>query len=821
MEVDSRPPPPPSGPRHDQPYDHHHHHQPLQQVEANRQSLPPPSLRSPPAPLPLHALSQKSPSNPPLPSPSPAVKPVHEPQYAQPPLKQANAGLASRPRELPPMMSHSQSPGEQHRTNGQSYPRSPQEIQLSAIERLQTQISQNSSALVAQSRDMRHYEEALQHQEESLRRELQTQLHHQNVDIRRVEEAVGRLQHEVRGIRELLEALTRETHATREMQARGVSVAPGQPVSAQDSALELMAQQVAVISQKANEVDTLKITIEIMKNKIQRLEDAAAAAVPTPQLSAHPYASPREPSAHSAQSSHGVPSYHTTSSVVPHINTPVHPAHKPQSFHSHATQSIAATPEASQRTEAAQTQSGWVTVNAGTKRTHPNGLDSPHDSVGQPVGSPKRPKLAPIEPRVAYPSSQAHPPHVYDHMDTDDSDGRAQTHSHTLPSQTHPSASIPESTLASQYSHTAFVPYGTQEGPSDDSWRPESQRIGEVRTRGRGRGGGPGSRGGRGRKSMPAQVHHISTPEWERDDWQGVPDSQISPDGYYNHVARSGRGIIRRGSGGGGTSRGDRPSSSGGRAVSLGLQGVTAGIGIGLPADPYAHTKKTRTKPIRNADGVLIRKDGRPDMRSQSSAANLRKVHARKEEEKGPGRGFTPTNPQYATSVGPETPSPTGHLPAGQDIMASVQKRHSDIMGKMFPGGLDEARREHDYARKVFDEDQDHTAHPRAQHHHHHQTDAHARPLEIKREQIEARLADTQSPNNVEVGMDRPEDHADDESQTPGSQSDNSGQDSQYHDASNQGEQQALQRPPEAVTQAPKSTVESSQTLAESSAQAS
>jgi hypothetical protein len=26
--------------------------------------------------------------------------------------------------------------------------------------------------------------------------------------------------------------------------------------------------------------------------------------------------------------------------------------------------------------------------------------------------------------------------------------------------------------------------------------------------------------------------------------------------------------------------------------------------------------KKTRTKPIRNSEGVLIRKDGRPDMRS-------------------------------------------------------------------------------------------------------------------------------------------------------------------------------------------------------------
>jgi hypothetical protein len=54
--------------------------------------------------------------------------------------------------------------------------------------------------------------------------------------------------------------------------------------------------------------------------------------------------------------------------------------------------------------------------------------------------------------------------------------------------------------------------------------------------------------------------------------------------------------------------------------------------------------KKTRTKPIRNSDGVLIRKDGRPDMRSVSSANNLRKVHAKKEAEKAEMEGRTPTS---------------------------------------------------------------------------------------------------------------------------------------------------------------------------------
>lgn len=41
----------------------------------------------------------------------------------------------------------------------------------------------------------------------------------------------------------------------------------------------------------------------------------------------------------------------------------------------------------------------------------------------------------------------------------------------------------------------------------------------------------------------------------------------------------------------------------------------------------------TRTKPIRNSDGVLIRKDGRPDMRSVGSANNLRKPHRKDEKD--------------------------------------------------------------------------------------------------------------------------------------------------------------------------------------------
>ncbi|KAJ4345863.1 uncharacterized protein N0V89_011998 [Didymosphaeria variabile] len=803
MEVDSRPHPPLPGPRHMH-YDQHHDQHHRRSFEATRQSLPPPqTARSPPAPLPLHGLPHKSPSNPPLASPSPAVKPVlHDVQYSSPHLKQSprESSVASRLSSSAPQ-SHPHSPVDQ-RLNGQVYPRPPQDVQLDAIERLQTQTSQNSSALVAQTRDMRQYEQTLQHEGENLRREFTTHFHQQNAEIRRVDEAVGRLQHEMLGIRELLEGLSREVHATRELQTRASIPGGGLTLSGQDTALELMAQQMAVMNHKTNEVETLKITIEIMKNKIQRLEDASAA--PPAQVPSSQYASPREASVRPVQPPLTAP-YRALPTQVPQIDIPVPSGQRTLSYPSQGSQSVAVTPDASQRPEPAQSQPGWATVNAGIKRSHANGTDSPRDSIGPSLASPgKRPKLAAIEPRGPH-AGAAYP---YEHADTDDSDAaRMQTHRHTLPSQSIPASSVPPSTLASQHH---FVPYGTQDGPSDESWRPESQRaMTEVRTpgRGRGRGGGPGSRGGRVRKSMAAQyAHPLSTPEWEREEWHGIPESQVSPDGYYS--ARSGRGIVRRGSGGSG--RGGHPGSSG-RSVSLGLQGVTAGAGIGSPDDPYAHTKKTRTKPIRNADGVLIRKDGRPDMRSQSSAANLRKVHARKEEEER--LGLTPTPSKLSTSVrDTATPSPTEYSSGGHDPTAS-QKKHNELMSKIFPSGIDEVRKDHDYARKLFDEDTDHTAQPRTaqhQHHHHHRSsESHAAPFGIKREHAE------EQPHDEDVDMDRDGDHADDEGQTPGGQSDGSGQGSQYHDAAEREAHQPHQKAPrEDPATVPQATGESSQTLA-------
>jgi hypothetical protein len=270
---------------------------------------------------------------------------------------------------------------------------------------------------------------------------------------------------------------------------------------------------------------------------------------------------------------------------------------------------------------------------------------------------------------------------------------------------------------------------------------------------------------------MPALVHQLGTPEWERDDWQSIPESQTGPDGYYNHPAQSGRGIARRGNGGSG-GRGGYTHSE--RAMSLGSQGVSPGLEFGSPNDQYGFSKKSRSKPIRNADGILIRKDGRPDMRSQSSAANLRKIHSRKDGElsQGSPTGYTPTILHHADSAEtPGTPTPNGDSHLDGTVTSSAQKKHNAIIGKMFPKGIGESRKQHDYAHQVFEQDREHNAAHRTQHLQHTQKSRAA--TQIKKEEFERnRLPTTHSPNDADVDMSTAEEaHMDGGVQIAGKQS--------------------------------------------------
>ncbi|KAF3001985.1 hypothetical protein E8E13_007817 [Curvularia kusanoi] len=231
---------------------------------------------------------------------------------------------------------------------------------------------------------------------------------------------------------------------------------------------------------------------------------------------------------------------------------------------------------------------------------------------------------------------------------------------------------------------------------------------------------------------------------------------------YEGHPAHPARSVVRRGGGGGSLSR--VGSFSGERTHEW-----TPEIGprtVYHIQDSPIEVKKTRSKPVRNEDGILVRKDGRPDRRSQSSAANLRKVHARKEEQqRETERLSTPTRP-HATSTGPNSASPSPHDQLDPNVTESVRKKHHDILGRIFPEGLDNSRKQHDYAHQVFNEDHDHTAHPRAQVA---RTGKH--PMKIKKENSERReVAETQAASeDVEMGddADSTNENGRDDTQTP------------------------------------------------------
>ena len=438
--------------------------------------------------------------------------------------------------------------------------------------------------------------------------------------------------------------------------------------------VEILQDAMSKMQSKVNELDTIKMQMELVRSRLRRVEETtvapnSASSAPGPPSSSS--TSQHEPTPHHpaapltlATSHHGErlpPPAHfqpIEPRVEPRLETRIEPRRElprpepiqgphPQPIYQSAYPPVPsqAPPMESERSPSAS----WATVNGppnSNKRVlpaEPGVADTPVDD------SPKRQRVTSSDFRPSYPEGPGSFP---SRIETNQETGRL--------SDPH---SYPDSSSA-----LTFVPYSSQDADPDDSWRPESQRE-QLDGRRRGRGGGRG----RGRKTVP-QPTEIGTPEWERPDWTG---SQVSPDGFYQPItpdlveARSGRTtLIRRSSGG--------------------AQGAQTPSRLNT-MDPYAHTKKSRTKPIRNANGILIRKDGRPDMRSQSSAANLRKVHARKEQqERSSAEGrHTPTSGLATAPVIGTDGSADEDEESASSGPTPTDERHAAIMGKIFPHGYE------------------------------------------------------------------------------------------------------------------------------------
>jgi hypothetical protein len=525
---------------------------------------------------------------------------------------------------------------------GRAYP-SSLEVKLQAIDRIQTQVHLDRGAL------------------ESCSRELQLALS----DIRALKLSYNSVVEEVQVINQFAADARAEILAMKQELMVQRNSGPPQPGERMDDkALEMLSANLAVVSSKTNEVDNIKVAIELMKRRLARLEEQGAAP-PHPSTGAPPHASPPN--------------------TTPDSHAPPPPGYPQAASHP---------PEARQEQDG---EGGWASVNPSGKRPHVNGVDA---SAAAGDASPsKRPRLAPLEPRRNYdnaPASTRYDPTRHDVEEQPQAYRRADS------GESHPDAAY--APHADHEARVAVVDERRRSVSGPTAYQPASHSPGG----GRGRG-----RGGRPRKYLTSdRGSWLSSREGAR---QAIVEGHVvqqGPDGQWYPVDGSRRSSL---AGPPQTLPSSQPPTQHhhqqqqpqqpqqqqqqrqGSVTSIAAAAVAAAnasavgpMGAGHvpqqqhhhhqappqhdPRDPralshhhhhaatsgappprdlpaaqrdayaaaaaHAHSlKKTRAKPFRNADGVLIRKDGRPDMRSHSSAANLRKVHARKEEERRSGGG--------------------------------------------------------------------------------------------------------------------------------------------------------------------------------------
>ncbi|CAD0106125.1 unnamed protein product [Aureobasidium uvarum] len=508
----------------------------------------------------------------------------------------------------------------------------------------------------------------------------------------RMDSTIEALRHEQRNMYAVVDEVRHE------LRARGSAPEHQHPDT---SEVDILTQEVQNISAKANEIAGLKMQLDILRSQVRRLErhgsPGASGATPSESLGheqvSHappvvagfvtntPSAPEQRPLLYQTPMENRLPAPITVnpelpdprvqseSRTLPGIrsidpNTPLS-SWRPAG-------AIAPPPSApmvgsSPQIEAPAPGNGWAAVNTNTA---PKRLISEPSFESTTPGSPKRQRLAPLMPRTYDQQSPAQGSSPY-HSVSGDSLPTVPTLQSTQNPSNESTGSVPP-----QPNPLRFVQFASGlESTSEESWRqgPGSMMDKTRDSPRRGRGGR--SRGGR--KSGGPEGDR-ATPEWEP-----RPDSVHilnPPEGHGGPVQAS-----------------DQPSeTTAGMYPDPHFMPITTTADVASSNHP---TKKTRTKPVRNADGVLIRKDGRPDMRSVSSAMNLKKVHAKKEAERANNKENSAASEDtkdkstpYSASehdageMSAASPSVDGHATDGE---TSILERHQETMRKVFPHGID------------------------------------------------------------------------------------------------------------------------------------
>jgi hypothetical protein len=468
------------------------------------------------------------------------------------------------------------------------------ELKLDAIDRIQTQVNLNRATLENNNRNI-----------DKIMATLESITMHYNTLLERVrhwEEYTAERQKELVALRQEVSSLKHNPRS-----AHGGS-------GVDDKTLEILSGNLATVSSKANEVDNLKITVELLKRKLARMEEQGGFPPDRQrdhlhqQVNSAPQASPPTMSHPQQEARAPTSSYHQG-----------HP--DPRDTRHHEPEIVAG---------------NWPTVNQ--KRPHVNGVEPAHAGTDSPS---KRPRLAPLEPRRPFDDPRyeaaARQHEAEEHYRRTES-GEYSNH----PEHAAAAAAAAAAHQQQQQQHPAqYYERDARDvrDPREPSAQHESQYHSPTMAHSPGRGRPSTSSRGAGRSRKYPDDRERGA--WEQTAANIKAGRQMVVDGQVVAVTPNGQWYAL------GTADSRRSSVAGqsgaptlSPATQASPQSTIAGPVQGgqilsqTPRDPYAHTKKTRTKPVRNSEGVLIRKDGRPDMRSQSSAANLRKVHARKEEER-------------------------------------------------------------------------------------------------------------------------------------------------------------------------------------------
>nr|POF12865.1 hypothetical protein CFP56_10016 [Quercus suber] len=542
--------------------------------------------------------------------------------------------------------------------------------------------------------------------------------------------------------------------------------------------LDVLANQIAVITSKANEVEGLKMQLELMKNRVKRMEEQSPFPTQKPEISStsgreQPYLDTHQTAHQHPQHSHQAlppmrptstssrderaPTHHLPQPLAPSQGSSTYPTSDPRQYPiepprtqtSHdsyrqpepslpppttlsgwrpAEASLQLRPQTGSvpaptkgvlspmllRSDALETDRqtvSWASVNLPSKRPLDDRRHSPNESL-HASGSPKRTKLAPIVSQgtdgdEAFSAHRQTPlanltpdqrPHVRSEAPSDDSGHGPRA----LPAQAPADTNV-----------YRFVP-SSQHREAQESWRsaaehrPVQPPVESVR--GRGRGGRH-----RGRPRLGGVVSHHEEYVGSRPEDGIWGNGQVPMNGHVNpiyhpHSPSEHGGIMRQRTNAVGGQAGQdhlpRPPSSD-------YYPPTPVHGVQTPFQlEGGSSKKSRTKPVRNSEGILIRKDGRPDMRSVSSANNLRKVHAKKEAERADTDGPTPPSAVADDSYSPEdndhghsrsdgTPAPMHNDPdhhrtdeESEQMRVASKNKTRDLMNRVFPRGYDGAGRQ-------------------------------------------------------------------------------------------------------------------------------